>query len=403
MKRYNRFVMVLLAFGLSCAVQQDTSDSKTFLRPASGSWLCTLDLGDGVLPFDLEFISPQDIIIRNSEEEIHVTDITYKNDSLFIVLPIFNSAVKAVVHNSDSISGFWYNYSKGKDYKIPLKARHGDFPRFSGHSTISSDLLKGEKWEVTFSPGSNRSYKAIGIFNSNAKGEVTGTFITETGDYRYLEGNMNGNAFSMSAFDGSHAFLFNADMIGSDSLIGKFYSGTHWQEDWVAKRNPSFELKDPYSLTYIKEGYDGLTFSFPDLDSNMISYPSAKFDDKVLVVQIMGSWCPNCMDETKVLTDLHNKYQDQGLQIVSLCFEKPLLFKDAVSNIIRHKSYFNSQYTFLYAGQASKSCANNKLPMLNKIMSFPTSIFIDKKRRYSKDTYRFLWSWNWSILYPNGC
>ena len=63
--------------------------------------------------------------------------------------------------------------------------------------------------------------------NSTPDGRVTGTFLTETGDYRYLEGVVDGDSLKLSCFDGSHAFLFHA-ALDQDSFRGRFWSGTHW-------------------------------------------------------------------------------------------------------------------------------------------------------------------------------
>ena len=61
------------------------------------------------------------------------------------------------------------------------------------------------------------AYPAKGIFFQKDGDVVTGTFRTKTGDYRYLEGVMDGNRLKLSTFDGAHAFLFTATV--SDSTL----------------------------------------------------------------------------------------------------------------------------------------------------------------------------------------
>ncbi|MBK9539134.1 MAG: hypothetical protein IPO12_10410 [Flavobacteriales bacterium] len=78
---------------------------------------------------------------------------------------------------------------------------------------------------------------------------------------------MDGDSLKLSCFDGSHAFLFKA-VLRNDSLLGRYWSGTHWQEPWLAVRNPTFHLRDPDSLTFLKEGYDMVDFSFPSIDGD---------------------------------------------------------------------------------------------------------------------------------------
>ena len=207
--------------------------------------------------------------------------------------------------------------------------------------------------------------------------------MTETGDYRYLEGNMYNNTLYLSSFDGSHLFLFKATLIG-ERLSGIFYSGTHWEEPWVASKNESIELTHPDSLTYLKEGYDKLAFTFPNTKGDSVSLTDDKYKGKVVIVNIMGPWCPNCKDETAYLAELYKNNHEKGLEIIALSFDKSGKFEVAAANILKVQSHFNANYDFLIAGKANKISAAESLPMLNHIMSYPTSIFIDRKGNIQK-------------------
>ncbi len=46
-----------------------------------------------------------------------------------------------------------------------------------------------------------------------------------------------------------------------------------------------------------------------------------EFKNKVVIVDIMGTWCPNCHDEEPLLVDLYNRYHKDGLEIVGLAYE----------------------------------------------------------------------------------
>ncbi len=355
-----------------------------------------MNLGEVTLPFSMEIKKNAAGsfygIISNAEEKIETPVFEFKGDSVFIRSLVFNSVFKGKF-SVDSygkfitkIEGRWRNYMKPNVYEIPFVADVVDnlpanysLDNLSDNATYHPSLFKG-KWEVTFSPGSEDEYKAVGIFKVNDL-RLTGTFLTETGDYRFLEGIGNTvDPATLSCFDGSHAFYFNfLPNKKGDTLTGMFYSGKHWSEPWIAVRNDLFELQNPDSLTYIKEGYDGFNFSFPNLENEIVSYPSEKFKGRVTIVQIMGSWCPNCVDETRVLSDFYNTYRAKGLEVVALCFETNDDFEKSRKNVLIHKNHLNVNYDFLIAGTANKKAASEALPMLNKIMSFPTTIFIDKK------------------------
>ncbi len=188
----------------------------------------------------------------------------------------------------------------------------------------------------------------------------------------------------LSCFDGAHAFLFKATQDENGKLIGQFFSGKHWEEPWTAARNENAELADPYSLTFMKNPEEKFLFAFPNLDSVVISQDDKRYQDKVLLVQIMGSWCPNCMDETQFLSELYQKYNTQGLEMVSLCFEKSSDFGQNKKSVEKLSQHFNTSHEYLIAGKASKRYAAEVLPQLNHIMSFPTTLIIDKQGKVRK-------------------
>lgn len=218
-----------------------------------------------------------------------------------------------------------------------------------------------------------------GIF-SQKDNRVVGTFRTTTGDYRFLEGVMDNDSLRVSAFDGAHAFLFKAKVTDS-TMSGIFYSGNHFKEPFLAIRNESYELPSPDSLTFLKQGYDKLDFTFPDMNGNMVSLGGNMFKDKVVVVQIMGSWCPNCLDETKFLVDYLSKKNNKDLAVVGLAFEYAKTEELAFRSIKRLVDRIGVEYPILLAqyGTDNKEKAQEKLPMLNRVLSYPTTIFIDKK------------------------
>jgi thiol-disulfide isomerase/thioredoxin len=305
----------------------------------------------------------------------------------------FKGKIKFDVYDKfiESISGKWRNHMKAGVYEIPFIALSSEspYPNYKNENIPDGakyypSQLDG-KWEVTFSPGTKDEYKSIGVFKSEDL-KITGTFMTETGDYRYLEGIGNMiDPIQLSCFDGSHAFYFDyAPNKNNDTLRGMFYSGKHWKEPWVAIRNDKFELRNPDSLTFLKDGYKEITFSFPNLSNEKVDFPSEKYKNKVTIIQIMGTWCPNCMDETKVLSDFYTEYNSKGLEVIGLAFETSADFEKASKDVSNHKKYFNAPYEFLIAGQSGTKYASAALPMLNKVMSFPTTIFIDKNGNVRK-------------------
>lgn len=260
----------------------------------------------------------------------------------------------------------------------------GDSTRFkrnleSPEPKVLNQPITGS-WETVFSPESVEDrYIAKGIFNQIGN-MVIGTFRTTTGDYRYLEGTLNNNILELSTFDEAHAFLFEATVTDS-TMNGFFYSGNHWKEPFVAQKNDRYELPDARDLTFLKEGYDQFDFSFPDLDGKKISLKDARYKNKVVLVQILGSWCPNCLEESKFYKEYLQNHPEEAVEIVGLAFEYAKTEQGAISSIKRLKDRLALPYPILlaqYGEGADKKKAQEKLPMLNHVLSYPTTIYIDK-------------------------
>ncbi|MDN4166966.1 TlpA disulfide reductase family protein [Cytophagales bacterium LB-30] len=340
-----------------------------------GPWRASLQTQGKEIPFIFEARYQGDTLkidLINGEERIAISDIQQSNDTLFIPMHIFDADIIAKITDQGTLEGFWVkNYVE--NYRVPFTAKAGAAPRFSA-SGESNSLVTG-KWEVTFTSDGKTS-KAIGIFDQNGQ-QLSGTFLTATGDYRYLDGVVNGNSFAMSAFDGEHAYLFEGTMQG-DSIQGEFWSGLAGYKTWQAVRNESAELPDAHSLTFLKEGYDKLAFDFPGITRERISLNDEKYQGKVVLVQIFGTWCPNCMDETAFLSDWYRKNQSRGVEIIGLAYEKKDDLAYAKTRVEKVIKRFDVGYDFAFAGISDNAKAAETLPMLNHVMSFPTLIVIDK-------------------------
>ncbi len=322
------------------------------------------------------------ITIHNAEEKIIVDEIKQKGDSIFIKMPVFDSEFR-VKKVGDDWQGLWINHYRKDHNKIPFIAIYNNSQRFEFAPGKPNPIFEG-KWETTFSYDSKGSSKAIGVFHHLEQTDyVTGTFLTETGDYRYLEGMKHGNELYLSCFDGSHAFLFKGKLEG-DVIYGDFYSGSHWKEKWTAKKNDSFKLRDADKITYVKDAKQPLNFSFENLNGKKININDPYYKNKPVIVQIMGSWCPNCMDESKYLAGVYSRYKNQGMEIIALAFEKTNDKERARKQLQRFKNRMDIQYEILMTDMSGKDKASELLSPLNEISAFPTIIFLNRQHEIVK-------------------
>lgn len=363
------YLFLLVLFGFSCNTQHEVKYSDI-----GGLWKVTLKLDSTgkELPFFLEIIEVQGQLkaaIWNGREKIEHDSVVIQNDSVYVVSPYFNSTL-VLSFNRNTINGYWQDGSRA-NYKIPLSGKYNLTQRFKFDGPLE-ETMDG-KWEVRFSPGTNKEYPGIGLFATD-ENSMQATFLTETGDYRFLEGGFAANELKLSTFDGAHAFLFEANLDG-DTLKGWFYSGKHFKESFIAWRNDSAMLQSPYVLTELTDPSAPISFGFNNLSGEMVSSTDTAYTNRPMLVQIMGSWCPNCMDEAAFLVEHKEEIEKLGIEVIALSFERAT-YEDAVPTIQKLKNSLGIEYPILYAGKANKSEATKQIPWLKEIKSYPTLLYV---------------------------
>jgi thiol-disulfide isomerase/thioredoxin len=375
----NYFLIILFI------INSVNSLAKTSIKPGQYRGVLVLNEKENIeLPFNFDLTKTKSkikIVIKNGQEKIVVDEVKLKGDSLNFKMPVFDTEFKCKI-SGDTIKGFWINNYRTSAKKIPFFAYPSN-QRFLVNMQPAKSIFEG-RWETTFSPNSNDSSKAIGVFKHIEQTNfIEGTFLTETGDYRYLDGVNVDNQLFLSCFDGSHAFLFTG-VLTNTKITGKFYSGSHYQTNWIALENKNFKLKNANEITFLNNKNSVINFSFKDLNEKIVSINDEKYKDKPVLLQVMGSWCPNCMDESAYLAEVYKKYNLQGLEIIALAFEKTTDFKKAQQQVTRLKNRFNIEYNILITQLSGKDKASETLNALNKISSFPTLLFLNKQHQVVK-------------------
>ena len=336
------------------------------------------------LPFNFEVTYDDEqmhIDLINGDEKIRVEDIHLGRDKATAMDTIlfdfisFDTRMEGF-YEENFIEGYWKVPYKGK-YSIQFFAKYGEDYRFYKNPTDSYNF-EGD-WAVTFDfDNPDSAYKAIGEFKQNGS-TLNGTFRTETGDYRYLAGDAKGNKMKLSVFDGSHAFLFSGNF-KNDTIVGEFRSGSHYKTKWKAHRlNKDDEdfLKDPYDMTGAVTD-QAVNFSFPDIDGNMISINDKRFDNKIALINIMGTWCPNCKDEILFLKEIKEEYPQ--VEIISIAFERYREKDKAIEILKKYQNKMDFDWPIILGGYADKSETSALLPFIDKIYSYPTLITLNKDK-----------------------
>lgn len=346
--------------------------------PENGAWRGTFKLVNGQeSPFNFE-LQGKTAYLLNGSERFELKGITQKQDSLFIPVDIYDAVIAAKIVSPIALSGVFKKLNTAKpDKGIEFTAEYGKKYRFFQNQEAANVSLQGN-WDVVIGESTN---KIVGVF-SQFGNKLTGTFLTITGDYRYYEGSVQGNDFYLSAFSGSSPSLIKGKVKGND-LVGEIINARGLQTI-KGVRNDKAELPDAYTLTTIKDG-TSFDFTFPDaFTGKSVSLKDSKYKGKAVIVTILGSWCPNCLDEAAFLAPWYKANKKRGVEIIGLAFERkndPIFAKTRLEIL---KKRFGIEYDLLFAGIADKEFASKELPSLSGVLSFPTTILIDKEGNVSK-------------------
>ena len=361
-------------------IHSETTFAQTKLK--TGLWRGVLTTSTRVaIPFNFSIedtAGVQQMVVMNGDERLKVTDIKSKGDSVFIHMPLFDSEFK-LKWDGEVLGGRWIKHLGVKDAVMEFSATPNTAWRFFAVDDKPVYNVSG-RWTAIFGDTTHRD-TTVGEFKQDGD-NVTGTFLTTTGDYRYLQGTIVQNSLYLSCFDGGHAYLFKATLSDNNTLVdGQFFSGLSGLDSWHGVRNENARLPDAYSLTALKPGYKKISFTFKDINGRDVSLSDERFKNKVVIVQILGSWCPNCMDETNFLVNsYYPKYHKKGVEIIGLAYERTTDFAKSQRTLQQMKAHFNVPYPLLITGYTPNASDPEKsLPMLADFKGFPTTIIIDKK------------------------
>ena len=173
----------------------------------------------------------------NAGEKIEVVDLTFKHDSVFFAMPVFESIFRLKKINEYELSGEWWKGAADGWSIWKFRARAAsDSLRFGKGEAIGVDLSGKWAFDITRTNGTHR--QAVGEFESAEKAGITGTVRTPSGDYRYMDGIVRNDSLLIATFDGSHAFFMMAKIADANNLSGGvFYTGGWPTETFTATKN----------------------------------------------------------------------------------------------------------------------------------------------------------------------
>lgn len=319
--------------------------------------------------FHISTPDDRSIVIKNAEEKIHLSPYKIVEDTAFYRFLDYNAELALIKKDAFNYDGYWVNFEnepvKKRSVKATVKAEGYD--RNENHIPYN---LNGN-WKSSITRKSNSSVAILMI--QQQKDILYATIRTNAGDYRFLEGKVYENSFWLSSFSGNSVYYLKGTVI-NDTIKARL-SGLKTNDIYIeGVKDSLYELPDGKTLTKV---INNQTFQL-NL-KNELNQPVDFFKsiaNKVAIVSIFGTWCPNCVDEVNYFNELQEKFP--SLEIICVAFENSENEVERQKRIQGFKQRKNISIPFLIAGKPSTENIFFHFPMIDKFGGYPTSFLLDK-------------------------
>ncbi|HLJ45922.1 MAG TPA: TlpA disulfide reductase family protein [Bryobacteraceae bacterium] len=338
----------------------------------AGLWDATVLVNGLEIPFRMEFTGAGPQVAGsffNGDEKVTSTSGRFENGTLRLNFDHYGSTLQAIMADG-TLKGDYIRPAG----KYPFSAKPAAPPAASDAKVPKIDGM----WEIqVHSPKGESAWRFI-VRQTNA--DVSAAILRIDGDTGTLAGHYKDGKFVLSHFSGARPSLLEVTP-QADGTLALLQNGKNKLVAYrpeVARAKGMAPPTEPTEQTHMKNPDEPLHFSFADLNGKMVSNDDPRFKGKVVIVSIMGSWCPNCHDEAPFLVELYRKYHQRGLEIVALSFEEG----DQLQNPTRLRSFiqhYGIEYPVLIPGQPEQ--LQEKLSQAENLNSWPTTFFLGRDGR----------------------
>jgi thiol-disulfide isomerase/thioredoxin len=346
-------------------------------QPISGLWDASVLVNNGALEIPFRFeLSGSGANVKgsffNGDDKTTSTSGSLQNGKLSLSFDELGTKLEATLKDG-RLEGEYSRGTRGAPYPFTAKRYT---PAAAGAANIPS--IAG-LWNVQVGK-SSKGEAAWQLIVRQSGAEASAVILRIDGDTGTLTGTYRDGKFALSHFSGARPLRLELTPSADGTLAvvqntDKPLTAIR-AEQATAKGLP--QPSDPTRFTSVKDPSEPFRFNFPDLDGKMVSNTDPRFQGKVVIVAIGGSWCPNCHDETPFLVELYKKYKKQGLEIVELSFEEEAQIKNPV-RVKAFNTRYGVDYTVLLPGEPKD--APDKLPQAVNLNSFPTTFFLGRDGR----------------------
>jgi thiol-disulfide isomerase/thioredoxin len=286
-------------------------------------------------------------------------------DTLRGTFPVFASDLW-LLPSEQGYKGKYFR-TDAKDYELSLILTKGDYsiPETTEEPPVQYAILR-DYGSGTLRPA---------LLQLGLKGNtLVGTIATSTGDSRFLTGyKVDEGGFILQGFDGRFINHVEASTI-DDSIFGHVWSGKTGYYRFKGIADDNATLEDPEEMSKLREDYTHIEWHLPGLDGDTVHFDSRNIT-KPTILAIQGSWCPNCMDEGRVLDQYYREFEG-AIDVYGLSYEYSGTLEKATAAVQKMERDLGTSFPMLIATYDPKQDRNAVLP-LEQIRSYPTSIMLD--------------------------
>ncbi len=357
-----------LLFGL---LASQAATSRAASPPPSGLWDGNVVANEVTVPFRFE-LSIQGATVSgaffNGEQRVRSTGGSFDGNGLTLQFDHYASKLQAQWRDGE-LTG---NYGRAGQAPYAFRAR----PHVaSAAPPVAKVPSIAGQWEIAVKSPKGESAWRFFIRQSGA--EVAASILRVDGDTGTLSGTYQGGKFVLSHFSGARPLLLEVTLTpaGSLSLLQNGKTQYTALKSAQARAQGLPEPADPSRWTSVKDPTQPLRFSARTLDGQPVTEADPRFAGKVVLLNLMGSWCPNCHDEAPFLVELFHAYRSRGLQVVSISFEDAEQLQDPTRLRAFIKAYA-IDYPVLLGGEPSE--ASTQLPQAQNLNTWPATFFIGR-------------------------
>ena len=344
-------------------------------------WNGTVELADGKihLPFrmflDLRSRQPNGYFLVG-DEKAPIPELTRQNDSVTFTFSEYGAEIRATWTGRAMIGTYIRHRPEGLT-SLNFSATPELSP--TGRPSVKVTNVPSGKYRVRFEDPNSRESATVATLWMNGN-LLYGTFIAPDGDYGLLAGDASGGKLQLNRFTGWQAIAITLDQ-SAGAWSGNFYFLNDKPRPFKLEPAPGLDVETPADLqTSMKDPEAGFKFDGISVSGETVRSTDTRFQGVPLIVDIMGTWCHNCVDEAPLLEELQRRYEKIGLKVVGISFEIANDAEVGKKNLKLYKDRLGLSYTLLFCGSIDDNNVNQRLhSQLNHFFAYPTALFIDRK------------------------